>query len=177
MLSTVGLLLTSLVFHALYSASIFDIYFCSPLVQFRDPAPLLHHLDLSLPSGSQFPNPLIKDSTNTNANANDGDNEPLSSRVVLISADGLRADSLYTDSMSIAPFLRSKLDQNAMWGVSHTRVPTESRPGHVAFIAGFYEDVSAVAHGMFRNLGFFWSLMLACCLGCVCYLCWLALFA
>ncbi|XP_068626313.1 GPI ethanolamine phosphate transferase 1 [Battus philenor] len=75
--------------------------------------------------------------------------EPPSNRLVLFVVDGLRAESFL--NYSTMPYLRSIANSHGRWGISSTRVPTESRPGHVAIIAGFYEDPSAVIKGWKEN--------------------------
>ena len=139
-------LLLGILFHAFVTFSIFDIYFRSPVVH-------------GMPDN-------VADIA-----------KPPAKRLVLFSLDGLRADKLfefkkkdrewekisakYKDLEMVgedgvvyvprAPFLHSRAKRHGRWGVSHTRVPTESRPGHVAMIAGLYEDPSAVTKGWQHN--------------------------
>ncbi|KAF2455152.1 GPI ethanolamine phosphate transferas-like protein [Lineolata rhizophorae] len=137
-LSRHGFLAIAVFFHLLYVYSIFDIYFVSPIV-----------------SGMR----AFKVETEP---------EPPAKRLVLFVGDGLRADKAFqyhpdpspasTDDAyaaasprPLAPYLRSRVLSHGTFGVSHTRVPTESRPGHVALIAGLYEDVSAVTTGWKLN--------------------------
>ncbi|EIM84449.1 PigN-domain-containing protein [Stereum hirsutum FP-91666 SS1] len=112
------LLALGVAFHLIYIASVFDCYFTSPIVHGMKP----HRVPLARAPAK---------------------------RLVLIVGDGLRADFLFhTNATSlvpdptvperVAPFLRDVVERRGAWGVSHTRVPTESRPGHVAVIGKFF---------------------------------------
>ncbi|XP_047495718.1 GPI ethanolamine phosphate transferase 1-like [Penaeus chinensis] len=115
------LFVVGFVVHLIFFVSVFDIYFKTPLS--HGMTPQVHG------------------------------REPAAQRLVLLVADGLRADSFYDfpNETTKAPFLRSIIEKDGTWGVSHTRVPTESRPGHVAIIAGIFEDPSAIAKGWKEN--------------------------
>ena len=122
MANPVYLAVAAIVVHFLFFVSIFDIYFTSPID--HGMIPQFYSL------------------------------EPPAKRLVFFVADGLRADTIFSldkDGSTLAPYLRHIMEYSGRWGVSHTHVPTESRPGHVALIAGFYEDVSAVARGWTEN--------------------------
>ncbi|KAJ5734322.1 GPI ethanolamine phosphate transferase 1 [Penicillium malachiteum] len=137
-LGRVGFLALAVVFHLIYTYSIFDIYFVSPIVSG------MRSYGVDRPADTPAP----------------------AERLVLFVADGLRADKAFQafpdpspenpaeqsdELIRLAPFIRSKVLSEGTFGVSHTRVPTESRPGHVALIAGLYEDVSAVTTGWKLN--------------------------
>ncbi|BCR82768.1 GPI ethanolamine phosphate transferase 1 [Aspergillus chevalieri] len=134
-LGRIGFLGIAIVFHVAYIYSIFDIYFVSPIVDG------MRAYKVDTP-------------------------EPPARRLVLYVGDGLRADKAFQffpdpsrptndssaqDVVPMAPFLRSRVLKHGTFGVSHTRVPIESRPGHVALIAGLYEDVAAVTTGWKLN--------------------------
>ncbi|CAG9859115.1 unnamed protein product [Phyllotreta striolata] len=77
---------------------------------------------------------------------------PPAKRLILFVADGLRAQAMFEDpNLDRTPFLTHIKQNKGSWGVSHTRVPTESRPGHVAILAGIYEDPSAILKGWKSN--------------------------
>lgn len=134
-----GFVGVAVIFHLIYIFSIFDIYFVSPIVHGMSSFGVQRNIGAEAPA----------------------------KRLVLFVGDGLRADKAFQSfpdpspsspdvpgalkPQPLAPFLRSRVLKSGTFGVSRTRVPTESRPGHVALIAGLYEDVSSVTTGWKLN--------------------------
>ncbi|KAM7346160.1 phosphatidylinositol glycan anchor biosynthesis class N [Cochliomyia hominivorax] len=111
----------SIIIHFLLLGSIFVIYFRSPVITNLQP-----NQDIPL--------------------------EAPAKRLVLFVTDGLRADSFYHNNFDNVPHIKRLIDtKKGIYGISKTRVPTESRPGHIALIAGLYEDPSAVTRGWKEN--------------------------
>lgn len=69
-------------------------------------------------------------------------------RLLIFVADGLR---FRTFRDNIPPYLSDVIRLDGIWGISHTRMPTESRPGNIAIVAGLYEDPSALFKGWKEN--------------------------
>ncbi|XP_035781847.1 GPI ethanolamine phosphate transferase 1-like isoform X2 [Anopheles albimanus] len=76
---------------------------------------------------------------------------PPADRLVLFVGDGLRAESFLKHNLSRTKYLRKILLTQGVFGISNTRVPTESRPGHAALLGGVHEDPSAVFKGWKEN--------------------------
>jgi GPI ethanolamine phosphate transferase 1 len=128
--SIAGVLVLGLVFHLVFINSVFDCYFTSHVVhgmrRFRTQSAEAKRLVLIVgqPRAVLACTCLRSDACHT--------------------GDGLRADLLFdrhafADVVPgapefVAPHLRAIAQHRGAFGVSHTRVPTESRPGHVAII-------------------------------------------
>ena len=121
------LLLIGLLFHLVYIGSVFDCYFTSPVVHGMQ----RFHADTA---GAKRLVLIVGESPTLHP--------PITSKSIC-SGDGLRADLLFNlnpfanipeSPEVVAPYLRSVAETRGAFGISHTRVPTESRPGHVALI-------------------------------------------
>ena len=68
-----------------------------------------------------------------------------SNRVVLIILDGVRADTFFESvSSGKSPFLRNIVTKRGVYGISHSKVPTESGPCFTAICSGHLEYASLI---------------------------------
>lgn len=148
--STARLLALGIVFHLVYIGTVFDCYFTSPVVH----GMRQHRLSqaqakrLVLIVGASPVNACFWEEVKTAPRAPSG--------------DGLRADFVFSANATqivpgaperVAPYLRDIVENRGAYGVSHTRVPTESRPGHVAIIGACVQFDSSHVHTTSQQVG------------------------
>ena len=111
------------VFHILFVYSMFDIFFIFPLNYGMTP----HSSSLS-------------------------EDEIPSNRVVIIALDGVRADVFFeTIGNGLAPFLKDVIENRGVYGVSHTKVPTETKPNFIAMFSGHFSDASLALKDLYSK--------------------------
>jgi len=126
--SVTWLLMIGLIFHLVFIGSVFDCYFVSPVVKGMQ--------SFRLPSGESRRLVLV-------VGMHIWSTSYAQTWWHIYVGDGLRADLLFNMNafpsiadapVVVAPHLRSIAESRGAFGISHTHVPTESRPGHVAII-------------------------------------------
>jgi len=108
------IILIGMVFHLLFGYSMFEIFFKFPLNYGMTP----HSSNLS-------------------------EDETPSNRVAIFVLDGKRCDSFFEVLASgEAPFLRNIIENRGVYGISHAKVPTETKSGFTVICSGHFEDAS-----------------------------------
>ena len=113
-----------IIFHMLFGYSMFDIFFKFPLNYGMTP----HSSNLT-------------------------EGETPSDRVVLIVLDGVRADTFFECvSSGRSHFLRNIVTKKGVYGISHTQVPTETKPGFTSICSGHFEDASLALKDLYDEV-------------------------
>jgi phosphatidylinositol glycan class N len=80
------------------------------------------------------------------------ENEIPSNRVVIMALDGVRADVFFeTIGNGLAPFLKDIVENRGVYGVSHTKVPTETKPNFIAMFSGHFSDASLALKDLYSK--------------------------
>ena len=111
------------VFHLLFGYSMFDIFFKFPLNYGMTP----HSSNLT-------------------------ENEIPSNRIVIIALDGTRSDIFFeTIAQGKSPFLKEIVENRGVYGISHTKVPTETKPDFIAMFSGHFSDASLALKDLYSK--------------------------
>ena len=122
-LSFILIIILSIFFHILFGYSMMDILYKFPL-------------NYGMPTHS----------------ASLSGEETLSDRVVILALNGFRADIFYeTINNGKNPYLQKIIRERGVYGVSHIKIPTETKPFFTAMCTGHFQDGSLTLKHLFNQ--------------------------